>query len=324
MNGGEPKIEIFKPFGEAFELTKKILFQPFDLGKWCVIGFAAFLANLSGGWSFNYNPSWNRDARWHHWPGTDDLPAALHQIPIWVIVLIAIAVVLLVIGIVMTLAWLSARGRFIFTDCIVRNRGAIAAPWREFRKEGNSLFLFSLLIGLVFLAVAMFLFVPIFLPSLVHWKPSQTRLVVTVSGLVFIILIIFLLGLAWALILQFMVPVMYRHRCRAREAFAAVISLIATYPGEVVLYCLFLFVLALATAIVSCAATCLTCCVAAIPYVGTVILLPIFVLLRSFSLLFLRQFGPDYDLWAEISQIEPPSVSPPAPPIPPAVPPLPS
>ncbi|PYL61716.1 MAG: hypothetical protein DMF24_06460 [Verrucomicrobia bacterium] len=28
------------------------------------------------------------------------------------------------------------------------------------------------------------------------------------------------------------------------------------------------------------------------------ILLPVFVLLRSFSLLFLRQFGPDYDAWA--------------------------
>ncbi|PYJ27786.1 MAG: hypothetical protein DME90_09370 [Verrucomicrobia bacterium] len=27
VNGSEPKIEIFKPFGEAFELMKKILFQ---------------------------------------------------------------------------------------------------------------------------------------------------------------------------------------------------------------------------------------------------------------------------------------------------------
>src|SRR6266403_75376 len=99
MNGSEPRIEIFKPFGEAFELTKKILFQPFDLGKWCVIGFAAFLANLSGGWSFNYNPNWNRDARWDHWSGTHDLAAALHQIPLWAIVLTAIVVVLLVVGI---------------------------------------------------------------------------------------------------------------------------------------------------------------------------------------------------------------------------------
>jgi hypothetical protein len=64
------------------------------------------------------------------------------------------------------------------------------------------------------------------------------------------------------------------------------------------LYCLFLIVLELATALISCLATCATCCIAAIPYVGMVILLPVFVLLCLFSLLFLRQFGPDYDVWA--------------------------
>jgi len=42
MNGNGSKIEIFKPFGESFELMKKILFQPFDLKKWPVIGFAAW------------------------------------------------------------------------------------------------------------------------------------------------------------------------------------------------------------------------------------------------------------------------------------------
>ena len=56
MNGSEPRIEIFKPFGEAFELMKKILFQPFDLRKWLVIGFAAFLASLSGGFASSFNP----------------------------------------------------------------------------------------------------------------------------------------------------------------------------------------------------------------------------------------------------------------------------
>ena len=49
---------------------------------------------------------------------------------------------------------------------------------------------------------------------------------------------------------------------------------------------------------ISCAVTCATCCIAAIPYVGTVILLPIPITLGAFSLLFLRQFGPDYDVWA--------------------------
>jgi len=35
-----------------------------------------------------------------------------------------------------------------------------------------------------------------------------------------------------------------------------------------------------------------------IPYVGTVILLPIPVTLGAFSLLFMRQFGSEYDVWA--------------------------
>jgi hypothetical protein len=74
--------------------------------------------------------------------------------------------------------------------------------------------------------------------------------------------------------------------------------LIAAHLGEILLYCLFWIVLALGSAIVGCIAACATCCIAAIPYVGTVILLPVFVLLRFFSLLFLRQFGPDYDVWA--------------------------
>lgn len=74
--------------------------------------------------------------------------------------------------------------------------------------------------------------------------------------------------------------------------------MIAAHPGEIVLYCLFLIVLAIATGLISCFAICITCCIAALPYLGTVILLPVFILLRSFSLVFLRQFGPDYDVWS--------------------------
>jgi len=64
MNGSESKFEIFKPFGEAFELMKKILFQPLDLKKWLVIGFAAWLANLGagGGCNFNYPNSRREEA----------------------------------------------------------------------------------------------------------------------------------------------------------------------------------------------------------------------------------------------------------------------
>jgi hypothetical protein len=119
--------------------------------------------------------------------------------------------------------------------------------------------------------------------------------ILAIAAWVFVILLVII---AWALIASFMLPVMYRRRCRAYEAFRAALSLIMAHPGEILLYCLFLIVLAIATGLISCLAICATCCIAALPYIGTVILLPVFILFRSFSLAFLRQFGADYDVWA--------------------------
>src|SRR4030095_6937599 len=194
-------------------------------------------------------------------------------------------------------AWLRARGGFMFIDCIVKNRGAIRDPWREFRKEGNSYFLFWLLVGFGLLVVAGLLSLPLVLPALKDDNFLRNHDVYLISVIAAWVLLVVLLILAWSLVASFMAPVMYRRRCRASEAFSAVTKLIAAQPGEILLYCLFWIVLALGSVVVGCIAACATCCIVAIPYVGTVILLPVFVLLRSFSLLFLRQFGADYDVW---------------------------
>jgi len=49
------------------------------------------------------------------------------------------------------------------------------------------------------------------------------------------------------------------------------------------------------------AAGALTCCalflVLAIPYVGTVVLLPVYVTARAFGPEFLAQFGPEFETW---------------------------
>lgn len=315
MNGAAPKIEIFKPFGEAFELMKKILFQPFDLKKWFVIGFAAFLSNLSGGFNFNFG-NWNRSGRMENWSSSGQAwNNVFGDTPFWIVALVISVIVLLAIAVGIVFAWLGARGAFMFVDCVVKNRGAIAEPWHEFRKEGNSLFLFSLLIGVTLVVATVLLILPFLIPMIAKGKFEIPEGFVMISAIVFVALIIFLLVLAWAFIRHLMVPVMYRQRIVARKAFGAATSLIATYPGEIVLYCLFLFVLCIAAAAVGCGAICATCCLAAIPYLGTVILLPVLVLLRSFSLLFLRQFGPEYDVWAGFSQPEAPTLPPAAPPV---------
>src|SRR4051812_680076 len=113
MNGTPPKIEIFAPFGVAFEWMKTVLFRPFDFVKWLTIAFAAFIAGSWGGGfnfsrlgristgDFKYNVTKHGD-----WPGNWDITPWLVA---GFIVLFAFIVVLSI-----ALMWVSSRGRFVF------------------------------------------------------------------------------------------------------------------------------------------------------------------------------------------------------------------
>jgi hypothetical protein len=312
VNGSSAKIEIFKPFGEAFEQMKKILFQPFNFEKWLVIGFAAFLSGHFSGVAFNF-PFGSFNPRQSNPNFT--LPDLGEWKP-WLAIFI-VAIVVLVLVLITVLMWLKARGNFIFTDCIARNRAAIVEPWREYRREGNSYFLFLLLVALgsmaVFGSIVLVVFIPLGLFS--QGVSSDAISPVFVAFFVLLFLAWFCFAILFGLISYFMVPVMYIHRCRALDAFRDVLKLIVTNVGSFVLFCLFGFCLFLGMMMIGGIATCLTCCLAALPYIGTVILLPVFVCLRAFGLSFIRQFGPDYDVWSGMPEASPTphSIPPPLP-----------
>ena len=257
--------------------------------------------------SFNYPENGREDA--------DKLNETIGQIPQPIFITGICVLVCFVLLLIVLFAWLRARGRFIFIDCIVRNRAAIAEPWKEFRAEGNSFFLFSLLVVLVLIAVIVIAGLGLILPF-IPWGDQAQPGVAFWVGLSLFVFVAVCLTFVWALTSQLMVPIMYRQRCRAPLAFAQAVDLVTSHPGPILLYVLFLLLLAVAVFMISCAVTCATCCIAAIPYVGTVILLPIPVTLCAFSLLFLRQFGSDYDVWAGSvpPEFSPVVLLPPAPP----------
>jgi hypothetical protein len=316
MNGTTPKIEIIKPFTDAIELTKVILFKPFNLSKWCVIGFAAFLSNLGGGGGFNFNNFGNWRGAGSSHSSSASPSFNWHDSMTWLLPVI-IVVALLGIGVVLALMWVGCRGKFIFTDCIVRNRAAIAEPWREYGREGNSLFVFTLIAIAIVMAAAIVIAVPVG----VLWMSTASD-GFSWPGLIAIIIfapLFLLLVIAFGFVREFMGPVMYRQRATAMSAFRQVISLVRGHPGEMVLYFLFLIAVAVGTGMAVIFLMCATCCIVLIPYVGTVIMLPIFVGLRSYLLLFLRQFGPDYDAWGGLAPSAPPVQGSPTPPAAPAV-----
>lgn len=301
---GSRKIEIFAPFSSALDLTKLILFQPFDLAKWMIIGFAAFLAHFNGGGGgFNFNRRWTGcDWKAQMHSTTRGVFDNTESMPVWFWPVFLFAM-LFVFALVVLFMWIGARGKFIFTDCIVRNRAAIVEPWKEFRAEGNSYFLYSLLIFFLCGFLVALASMPLWLPlALGHGFPEGVPLF---FGLGLIAMAIVALGVTVSLLSVFVVPVMYRRRCGAGEALRFALSAITSHPVPVILYFLLSIVLAIALVLIGCLAACVTCCIAAIPYVGTVLLLPLHVFLASFALLFARQFGDDYDAWAKVLAVEP-------------------
>jgi hypothetical protein len=141
--------------------------------------------------------------------------------------------------------------------------------------------------------------------------------VALVMALIFLALVWLVFGLFFGVVTAFMVPVMYRRRCTARHAFMDVSKLVLARPGPFILFALFGLVLLVALGVAGTILSCLTCCIAGFPYIGTVVLLPALVWLLAFKLLFLRQFGPEYDVWAlsgdqevtapALARFEPPS-----------------
>ena len=300
---------VIDPIHLAIARTKQILFDPFDLQKWLGLGFCAFLMGLSqvlngggGGNSTNVNgggggrPEFEPIQKWIR-----------ENFMTVVVVSVILAVVLLLIGTL--LIWLSSRGRFMFLDGVVHNRGAVVAPWHEFRREGNSLFLFQFFLGLCGLFVVSFL---LGLCLLIAWPDIQGQMMGNYAicaiaiGVLFFPSFILLMLIVSVCLTDFVVPIMYLRRITVMPAWSEFLSsLLPGYTWTFVCYLFMRFIINLVTGTLAMMTICLTCCVALLPYISSVILLPFTVFLQAYSLYFIEQFGPP---WRVFPRYEPTAV----------------
>ena len=100
---------------------------------------------------------------------------------------------------------------------------------------------------------------------------------------------------------DFVVPIMFLRGGKCRAAWKEFYGLLATHPGQFALYILFQIVLAMAIGVIVFGAIIITCCIAcclmALPYLGTVLLLPVLIFKRAYPLYYLAQYGPQYDVF---------------------------
>jgi hypothetical protein len=286
-------ISVVSAAGAAWDRMATVCFRPFDIGKWFVLGFCAWLAHLGEGGAHVNVPM----------PGdqSGDLSDAFEAASDWVqdhaalVISLAVLVLLAMIVIGFVLTWLQSRGKFMFLDGVVRNRGAVVEPWHAFRELGNSLFWFRVvlgLIGLVAFVVIAAVGILIALADILAERFGGAAIAGIAIGGVLLLAYAIAFGIIGALLEDFVVPVMYRRGVRTVDAWGVFRREVLPGNGSaLVRFYLLKVLLGIAIGVVALLATCCTCCLAALPYLGTVILLPLFVFGRSYSLGFLEQCG---------------------------------
>ena len=289
----------------AIEKTKRMLFEPFDLGKWFAIGFCVWLAELGRGGGGGLNLlSRMCDGRSMHGCGS----SIIASIGFLGIGLLAVgAMIGLTVWVVML--WLSSRGQFMFVNCVAKNEAKVKEPWTRFKGAANNLFVFRLLITiggfiLVSAGVVAFLFGSGFLGGSAYPQMAIARILVF-AGVFFVVI---LLSIGFLILMKFIkdfvVAIMYLQNISPVAALGQLWRVILIHKGAFTLYILFQILINLAIGAIIITAVLLTCCCAgvliAIPYIGTVILLPLTVFKRAYSLVFLAQLGDEYDVFKSV------------------------
>lgn len=294
-------IRYWQSLERAFDRMRHVLFEPFDLVKWMVLGFSAWLATLGsgngGGGNLGGAPSDVGDA-------FGKAASSLFD-NLFLVGLVGLAGIM-VLALIALLLWLSSRGKFIFLDNVIHDRAEISNPWSRFRRLGDSLFLWrAAFVCIVIAVLAAGALIPAIPAAVVSGGSLQDLSIFAMTSWgVFFGLVVFgvvVVSLFVSLFLDaFVVPIMYRFDLSATEAWKNLTPWLKAHPGYFVLYGFFVLLLTLGYAVVSVLACLLTCCIAALPYLGTVILLPVWVTYRYLSLEWLAQFDPGFDVFSPL------------------------
>ena len=296
------KVSVIDPIGPAIQRVKDILFKPFDLGKWFTIGFCAWLAYLGGGGGNGGGggrgggPSEAREA-------FGQAKEFVLENLAWIIP-VALTVVALIVVLWLVFTWLSSRGRFMFLHCVAENKAEVKIPWTKFRQHANSLFLFRIILGLIGFA-AIGLPILLIIACIAMIITGDGAVVIGILGCVITGLIIIAISIVFAVIgkftTDFVVPIMFLRTTSCITGWREFLTILSVNKARFALYILFQIVIALAIGALVLTAIFVTCCCAAcilaIPYIGTVLMLPVLVFKRAYSLLYLGQYGSEFDVF---------------------------
>lgn len=297
------------PLELGWRRMKRTLFQPFDLGRWMVLGFTAWLAQLgdssNGGSGGQDGINFTKNIRGEDFQ--DSTEQAWHWLADFAtnslgMLLVSLIVVGVLVFAVLAL-WISSRGRFMFLDNLIHNRTEVSQPWHEFQKQADSLFMWQIgyfFVAVVILGVISGGFVALLVPALAFDLPAIMGLPLAIGLGTALFMVVVTLSYIDYFLNFFIVPIMHKHRVNTTAAWKIFLPVLKAHPGPFAGFGLLFLGISIVMGIAFMIGGALTCCVGlllmALPYIGAVVTLPISVLARFMSLEFLAQFGDDFTL----------------------------
>ncbi len=223
----------------------------------------------------------------------------------WIIP-VTVAVVVLVILIGLLVAWLNSRGKFMFLHCVATNKAQVVFPWHQFRQQGNSLFLFRIMLGIISFVIVVVPVIGIIVLGIMIGTGSASS-IVTILGIIILVLVLFTFLISLFLVkkftFDFVVPIMSLRMSSCMAGWREFMTILSANKLRFALYLLFQIVIKIVIGAIVFIGFCIGCCFCCasclllIPYIGTVILLPVLVFARAYSLYYLQQYGPDFDVF---------------------------
>jgi len=332
MSGDTKKIGIEKPIEFAYHRTVELCFRNFDIGKWFIWGFSAFVILMGEGGSGGFNGSFNFPSGFGGGTSTPTSSGGgssgsggasqvagsllsmiqnfLSSNAAYLVIGIFLLVVAIGIGVWVLLIWLRSRFDFIFLDNILENHTKIAEPWDKFSVEGNALFKWRLILMMSFFFILLILLALIAAIVMgMCWEPIKTGNMTTtgITGIVLGVLLILFVLLPFSILFSlvvfgtkhFIVPLMYDHAMTPGEAWRTLKPVLSSHKMDFFIYVVVCIGIGMGIGLITTivvVATCGFCLLICIPLLGTyltaVATLPVHVFYRLFSVDFVRQFKP--------------------------------
>jgi len=293
------------PLARAWQRMVRQLFRPFALESWLVIGLAAFLAELGNPLAYTggrYQTGLPGHGGWERIrERASEFLTPAHVIVALVLLLVVLVVAAVVVYLVL---WVRTRARFVFLRQVASGRAEFRGPWSGYSRLGWSLFAWEALFGITWivpLAIGAGAFGGVLL-SAIRGEPPTWSVAGAIAGGLLVAATSLLIVAVDSLVQHFVVPLMYRHDETILAAWSRFRPLLLGNAGAFAAYLVFVFILWILVGLALMLFALMTCCLGglllAIPYVGTLLTLPVWIVARAYGPEFLAQFGPEWNTLA--------------------------